>query len=153
MQEIVEAYHRYYNLSPWKLSTPGGLACSRDRSKGLASLSAEQTQTSMLILLMIIEKSLEHKNKGIAWAVEFYREVQTAAKAKSDQTADEAAAVDIVESLLSTARLLYNLLRTVKEEVYLNCIKAIAFINFQFPGRGGDVCSFSTEVISSAKEM
>lgn len=124
MQDVIDAYHA---------------------SKGAASISAEQTQTSMLILLMVISKCLEIESSWIKQEVELYRTHGLDSKNVVEMPAREEEAHTLVSSLLSTVRLLYNLLSTAQEDVYLSCIKAIAFINSQFPPRGIDG-SVSTEV-------
>lgn len=123
MQDVVDAYHA---------------------SRGAASLDDEQAQTSMLILLLVICKCLENKSAWIGQEVMLYRDRDLAAKCTAELDYREEEAQAMVSSLLGTLRLLYNLLRVVQEDVYLGCIKAIAFINSQFPAREFDG-SCSTE--------
>lgn len=124
MQEVVDAYHA---------------------SRGEASFSAEQTQTSLLILLMVICKCLEAKSAWIGQEVVYARENNLTDMSPGELSDKDREAMDLVSSLLGTTRLLYNLLQIVEEDVYLSCIKAIAFINYQFPPRAtGGSCS--TEV-------
>ena len=127
MQDVIDAYHA---------------------SKGQASMSAEQTQTQMLILLMIISKCLEARSSWIGSEVEAYRSYELVAKktSGSELTETETRIDTLVSSLLGTVRVLYNVLRNVQEDVYLSCIKAISFINFQFPPRDSKASNYSTEV-------
>ena len=131
MQEVVDAYHA---------------------SRGEASFSAEQTQTSLLILLMVICKCLEAKSVWIGQEVAYVRENNLSSLSPGELSDRDKEAIDLVSSLLGTTRLLYNLLRTVEEDVYLSCIKAIAFINYQFPPRETDG-SCSTEVRTHATPL
>jgi hypothetical protein len=134
MQEVIDAYQD---------------------SKGRASMSADHTQTQLLTLLMIICKCLEARSSWIGSEVEHYRVhnlgermAEAAALAGRDGEAEA-----LVHSLLSTLRVLYNLLRTVQEDVYLSCIKAIAFINYQFPPRWTTVAPYSTEIAELCCKM
>ena len=114
-------------------------------SKGRASMSAEQTQTQLLILLMIICKCLESQSAWIISEVGHYRKLGLGIQA-AGAVGRDGEVETLVTSLLSTMRVLYNLLRTVQEDVYLSCIKAIAFINYQFPPRWTIEAPYSTEV-------
>ena len=131
MQEVVDAYHA---------------------SRGEASMDAEQMQTSMLILLMIICKCLESPSAWIQQEVDLYRKHGLADKHGEALEGRDEDAEALVSSLLGTVRLLYNLLRTVQEDVYLGCIKAIAHINAQFPSRGVE-SSAATEVAELCCKM
>ena len=115
--------------------------------------SAEELQTNILVLLMIITTALSKENRYIFAEIEFYRSENLGGIDKSTARylgKREKDAYEFVEGLISSARVLVNLLRNVKEEVYMSCIKAIASINFQFPNRISEsgLVSFTNEVMT-----
>ena len=111
----------------------------------------EDIQTNSLVLLMFIGQCLSKENRYIAAEIEHYRAENLAGVDKSTVpflSARDKANHAFVEGLLSSTRILADLLRNVKEDIYLSCIKAIACINCQFPPRVTETgaISFSTEV-------